>query len=188
MSVSDHDMVFASAGVQEFQSVGRYIRVREATSGLYLTIDGYAEVLRNKGEQIDTGRATTRVRVRSLVAQTVAIVSAENPQSDNRMSGTVAVTAIVEAGNDNQHLAKVTIVAGGSAQLALANSNRKFLRVSLLSTAVGHVLLGKSGILANQGGTLEEGMVDYIETTGVLFAFNPQATAVDVYVMEINKL
>lgn len=188
MSISDHDFTFAAAGVQEFQSIGRYIRVREATSGVYLTIDGHTEILRNKGEQIDTGRETNRVRVRSLVAQSVSISSAMFPQSDNRNSVSLTVSATVEAGNDNQHLAKVTIPAVSSAQIAASNVNRKALRVSLLSYAVGYVLLGKSGIAAAQGGSLEEGMVDYIETTGALWAYNPQSSSVDVYVMEINKL
>lgn len=186
--LTDHSLTFAAAGVQEFQSVGRFIRVRESASPVYISIDGSSEIEREQGEQVNTGRDNVRVRVRSLVAQTVKLTSARESQDDNRNSVALTVSATVESGNDNQHLSKVTIAAGSSAKIADSNLDRKSLRVSLLSSAAGYVLLGKSGIAAAEGGSLEEGMVDYIETTGELWAFNPQAVAVDIYAMEVNKL
>ena len=186
MALTDIPLVFTGGETQEFQAVGRYIRIREATAVVYLTIDGVGEIQRNKGEQIDTGKDSSRVRVRSVVAQSVSITSADNPQDDNRNSVSLTVSATVTNGNDNQHLTKVTIPATSSAQIAAANANRLSLRVSLLSSAAGYVTLGKSGVSASSGGSLEEGMVDYIDTTGAVFAYNPNASAVDVYVMEIN--
>lgn len=187
MAISDHSLNFNASGVREFQAVGQFIRVRSSSSPVYISVDGSGEFLREQGEQINIGRSTARVRVRSLVAQDVVLISSSESQDDNRTAVNLSVAATVESGNDNQHLAKVSIAAGGSAKIADSNANRKFLRVSLLSSAVGHVLLGKSGVSAVAGGTLEEGMVDYVETTGEMWAFNPQAVPVDVFVMEINK-
>jgi hypothetical protein len=188
MAFSDHDLVFLGSDVQEIQAVGRYIRIREATSSVYLTIDGSGEIVRAKGEQIDVGKNSYRVRIRSTVAQNVSVVSSDTPQDDNRNSVSLTVNATVTNGNDNAHLAKVAVGAGVSALIAAANVNRKSLRVSLLSDAAGYVTLGKLGVTATAGGTLEAGMVDYIDTEGALYAFNPNAVPVDVWVMEINKL
>lgn len=188
MAISDHSLNFNAAGVREFQAVGQFIRVRSSASPVYISIDGSGEYLREQGEQINIGRSSARVRVRSLVAQDVVLISSSESQDDNRTAVNLAVAATVESGNDNQHLGMVTVAAGASAQIAASNLNRKSLRVALLGDAAGYVLLGKAGIAAGQGGSLEPGMVDYIDTTGVLWAFNPQAVAVDVYVMEVNKL
>lgn len=186
--LTDHSLTFAAAGVQEFQSVGRFIRVRESSSPVYISIDGSSEIEREQGEQVNTGRDNVRVRVRSLVAQTVKLTSARESQDDNRGNVTGLVSATIENGNDNQHLPRVTIAAGASALLSASNVNRKALRVSLSSDAIGFVTLGKSGVAAASGGLLEPGSTDYIETTGEMYAFNNNASAVDVYVMEINKL
>lgn len=190
MAIADSTLTFTGGELQEVQAIGRYLRIREATSAVYLTFNGGREIKRQKGEQIDLGNdfANLRIGVRSIVAQTVEITSALNPQSDNRAVVNANVNTTIESGNDNAHLPKVTINANSSAQLAPANALRKSLRVSLLSSASGYVLLGKSGIAALQGGSLEEGMVDYIDTTGALFAYNPNSFPVDVYVMEINKI
>jgi hypothetical protein len=190
MSISDQNLVFSGGEELPVLTTGRYLRIREATSPIYITINGGGEIKREKGEQIDLGDKYSQLRlgIRSIVAQSVSLVSAENSQSDNRNTVTVNASATVESGNDNQHLPKVSIPANSSAQLAAANAARKSLRVSLLSSALTYICLGKSGIGAAQGGTLEEGMVDYIDTTGALFGYNPSAAAVDVYVMEINKI
>lgn len=188
MSISDHDLTLVAGGVQEFHSVGRFIRIRQASSPIYLTIDGGREVKREQGEQIDTGRDNVRVRVRSVVAQSVSLVSASNRQDDNRGNINGAVNAIIESGNDNANNPRVTINANSSAVLVAANINRKSLRVSLPSDAAGFVTIGKTGITATTGGLLEPGTTDYIDTTGELRAFNSNAVAVTVYVMEINKI
>lgn len=188
MSLSDHELTFAGGETQEFQSVGRFIRIRDSSSPVFLSIDGRAEIKRERGESVDSGRDSVRVQVRSIVAQSVHLISSKDKQDDNRASISATISTTIAGANDNQHLPKVSIPAGSSALIAVANSARKFLRVSLLSTAVGYVLLGKSGVGATTGGTLEEGMVDYIETEGALYAYNPQAVAVDVYVLELNKI
>lgn len=188
MSISDHELTLAGGGVQEFQAVGRYIRIRKASSAVYLTIDGSREIKREQGEQVDTGKDSVRVRVRSVVAQTVEIVSSSNRQDDSRASINGTISAAIENGNDNNPIPRVNVPAGSSALLIAANVNRRALRVSLASDAVGFVTLGKSGVAAASGGLLEPGTTDYIETTGELRAFNNNASAVDVYIMEINKI
>lgn len=82
-------------------------------------------------------------------------------------------------------LAKVTIAAGVSAQLAPANALRKYLRINILSSSdTEYILLG--GADANSGGALERGMVGFEETTGAVSAFNPSTDPVDVYLLEVT--
>lgn len=188
MAFSDHDFVLSGGGTQEFQSAGRYIRVRESTSPVYLTIDGSREIVRNKGEQIDVGKNSYRVRIRSAVAQSVSLTSSDTPQDDNRNAVSLTVSATVAGGNDNQHLGRVLIPAGLSAKIADSNANRKTLRVNLASDEPSFITLGKSGVSGGSGGLLEQGMVDYLETQGELWGYNPSASNVFIYVMEINKL
>lgn len=190
MSLSDNTFTFVGGESQQIHAVGRYLRVRESTSPIYISINGGSELKRERGEQIDLGEKYRELRifVRSVVAQSVHLISSADRQDDNRNTNVVTATATVESGNDNQHLAKVSVGPGVSAQIAGPNASRKSLRVSLLSDVVGYVTIGKSGVTATSGGTLEAGMVDYIDTTGALYAFNPNAVAVDVWSMEINKL
>lgn len=184
----DHPLTFAGGEYLPIHVQGRFLRVRKATASVYISIDGGPELERQLGEQINIGRDATKIVVRSVVAQSVILTAAEEHQSDDRASINATVSTTIEAGNDNNHLPKVNVPATSTVLLAAANTNRKSLRVSLLSSAAGYVLLGKSGVTAAQGGTIEEGMVDYIDTTGALYVYNPNAVAVDVYCLEINKI
>jgi len=188
MSIYDHSMTFGGTGSQSFQAVGRYLRIREADSDVYLTVDSGRELKRARGEQIDLGREGVKVVVRSLIAQTVVLIVSQNRQDDNRQAVDVAVSATVVGGNDNQHLPVVVIAAGASALIAAANSDRKTLRVSLPSSAAGFITIGKSGVAAATGGLLEPGITDYIDTQGALYGFNNNAVSVSVYSMEVNDL
>lgn len=188
MALNDHSLTFPAAGVQEFQSVGQFLRVRESSSPVYISVDGSSELEREQGEQVNVGRAGVRVRVRSLVAQNVKITSSTDRQDDNRTAVSLNVSATVAPGNDNQHLPVITIAAGNSAKIADANSDRKTLRISLPSDAAGFITLGKSGVDASAGGLLEPGMTDYLDTTGEIWGFNDNASPIDVYVLEVNAL
>lgn len=171
---------------------GRYLLVKAATAEIIITGQGLGEVFLGSGESYDLGSSGSHfieIENSSAASNTFLLeVTEQSLRKANSNELTVNTEATIQIGNDNQHLPKVSIPANSAAQIAGANPLRKSLRVSLKSDAAGYVLLGKSGLTAGNGGSLEEGMVDYVETTGAMFAFNPNAVAVDVYVMEVNRI
>lgn len=171
---------------------GRYLLVKSANAEIVITGKGLSEVYLGSGESYDLGSSGNHfieIENSSLsVNNFVLEVTEQSLRKANSSELTVNTEATIQIGNDNQHLPKVPVPANSAAQIAPANPLRKSLRVSLKSDAAGYVLLGKSGLTSGNGGSLEEGMVDYIETTGAMFAFNPNAVAVDVYVMEVNRI
>lgn len=172
---------------------GRYIVVKSADAEINVRGVGIEDVYLGAGEQYDLGEyfSSKEIYIQSTISgsNNFEIEVTRFPLvKSNQNNMTVNTTAVVENGNDNQHLPKVSVAAGASVAICTANTDRKFLRIALLSDAAGYVIMGKSGVDATGGGTLEPGMIDYIETTGALWVFNPQAVAVDVWIMEVNKI
>ena len=56
------------------------------------------------------------------------------------------------------------------------------------SEQLGGVFLGGVGITAGNGGFIEAGMVDYMDTEGALYAFNSNADPIVVSVLELERL
>lgn len=172
---------------------GRFITCKSASAELEIAAVGIETVNLGQGETYDVGSVLQfkELRIGNTSAASndfvLEITTNELKKADNQ-NFTVNTTAVVENGDDNQHLPRVNLAAGETAAIAAANGSRKYLRISLLSDAVGYVTMGKSGVGATTGGTLEPGMVDYQETRGALFVHNPNASPVDVWVMEVNKL
>lgn len=172
---------------------GRYLVVKSADAEIVVSGVGIEEVHLGAGEQYDLGAyfQSKVIQIASTISgsNTFDMEVTANPLTKaNQNQLTVNTTAVVENGNDNQHLPKVSVAAGASVAVCVSNTSRKYLRLSLLSDAAGYVLLGKSGVSSSSGGTIEPGMIDYIETTGELWVFNPQSVAVDVWVMEVNRI
>jgi len=188
MSLTDNKLVFAGASTQEFHAHGRFLRIRDSVGSVFISIDGATEIEREQGEQIDTGKQSTRVRVRSAIPQTVIFICSSDRQDDDRANANISLAVTIESGNDNNDLPKVSVGAGVAVKVADINLLRKSLRLSVPSDAAGFVTIGKSTVTAIRGGLVEEGTTDYIDTTGEIWVFNPNAVAVDVYVMEINKI
>jgi hypothetical protein len=172
---------------------GRYITVKSAGAEVIVSGRNIDPVHIGQAETYDLGSRFDNKEILIKNSSTgsnsfVMEVTQYQLTKSNEANFDVTTTATIEHGNDNNHLPKVSIPAGQAAALAPANASRKELRVSLLSSAPGLITLGKNGVNANSGGALEPGMVDYITTEGALFAHNPNAEAVEVYVMEVNKL
>lgn len=173
---------------------GRYITCKLASSGeLEITANGIETVTIGQGETYDLGKVfqSKEIHIKNTSSSSNQFILEctvnELKRSDNN-NFSVTTTATVENGDDNQHLPRVTIGAGATQAVAVQNGSRKYLRVSLLSAASGYITMGKSGVSANSGGTLEPGMIDYIETQGALYIHNPNAAPVTVWLMEVNKL
>ena len=91
-------------------------------------------------------------------------------------------------GDENTSLPRVIIPPNTSAQIAGVNNTRRYLRVTLPSDAAGNITMGGAAVSENSGGLLEIGITEYLQTQAALFAHNPNAEAVTVYAMEVNKL
>lgn len=85
----------------------------------------------------------------------------------------------------NTHKPRVECLAGVATQLFAAGT-RKSNRINIRSDQFNGVSLGGSNLVDdNSGGFLDVGMVDYIDTSGELWAFNAGATSVFVDVLEL---
>jgi len=188
MNLREHVITFGGPGVQEIQVQGRFIRVTETpVSEVFISVEAAGEVKLGAGMQIPKPTGSHRVRVRSGVAQTVRLIVSDEKTDDDRTNAAVTVSATIAGSTAVQSPAVVSVPAGSTAQLAGANADRVELRVSLGSAQSSHVWLGPSGVGDQEGGLLEQGVVDYLATTAAVFAHNPGASAVDVSVLELES-
>ena len=129
------------------------------------------------------------VKVKSTIAQTVVVVLGFGEFWDNRASANFTVNATVEPANTITPLAEVAVPAGGSAQLAAANGNRKELRVGIKADQPGGVYLGDVNVGAlTPGGFIEEGGTDYITTESAVYAYNAGSDPVVVHVVSLERV
>lgn len=91
----------------------------------------------------------------------------------------------VENATANAHKPRVECLAGVATKLFNA-APRKSKRLNIRSDQFNGVSLGGNDTVDdNSGGYLDVGMVDYIDTSGELWAFNAGATSVYVDVLEL---
>ncbi len=186
------ETIAGSASIKRAIS-GAFISVKSASAELIISGKNIEPVHIGAGETYPLGEQYKNkeitIKNSSTASNTFVMEITTQPlQKSNVNNLTVNTTATIQIGDDNQHLDMVSVPAGGSAVLTPGNGLRRFLRIAIKSDAANEVTLGKSGVAATSGGLLEPGMVDYMETEGALWAFNPGAAPVDVYLMEINKL
>lgn len=182
--LTDHNLTFAGAGVQEFQAVGQYIRIRAATGTVFISIDGSPEIEREAGEQINFGTPNRRVRVRSLIGQTVKITSSDVSQDDNRAAVSVTTTTMVDPSNNLAGIAEKTCLAAGSVNLAPANANRVRLILKVSASETDGVWLGGSASAANTGYFLEPGESIVLGTSAECWAYGNGTDDVNVSVLQ----
>jgi hypothetical protein len=85
----------------------------------------------------------------------------------------------------NTHKARVSCAAGVSTQLFAAGA-RKSVRLNIRAEQFNGVSMGgDSSVTDASGGFLDVGMVDYIDTSGALWAFNNGASSVLIDVLEL---
>lgn len=186
MSMRDYKFTLAAGQERSLNVQGNWFHVLDAVGVVGIRFDEGSLIERSQGQ--GGSRTYSRVLVSSPIAQTVTLSLGVGRETDARATVNANISTTIEGGNDNAHKPNVTVTAGNAVQLLPANNNRKSIRVSLASTEAGSIMLGKSGITANNGGLLEVGDTDYIDTEGALYAFNPNADDVVVWVMEINRI
>lgn len=182
--LTDHTLTFGGAGTQEFQAVGQFIRIRAATGTLYISADGRPEIEREAGEQINLGAPNRRIRVRSLIGQTVKITSSEVSQDDNRAAVSVTTTTTVDPSNNLAGVAAKTCTAAGSVSLAPANANRVRLIIKVSASELDGVWIGGSASAAGTGYFLEPGESMVLGTSAEAWAYGNGTDDVVVSVLQ----
>lgn len=182
--LTDHNLTFAGAGVQEFQAIGQFIRIRAATGTLYISADGQPEIEREAGEQINFGASNRRVRVRSLVGQTVKITSSDVSQDDNRAAVSVTTTTTIDPSNNLAGLPAQTCIAAGSVRLAPANANRIRLILKIAADEQDGVWIGGSASSAGNGHFMEPGESVAMGTRAECWAYGNGTEDVTVSVLQ----
>jgi len=173
---------------------GRYVIVRQADGEIEISSPGskIEPVIMENGDYHDLGsdlRGPFEVVNMTTSNNTVVIdVNARPVVRGNSQNLSLNTTTTVENSNNNIALPEVSVGAGLKVQIAAANGNRKELRVSIKSDQVGGVYLGGNTAADGVGGYLEEGVTDYIETEGALYAYNPNTSAVVVNMMDLERL
>lgn len=174
----------------QFGAEGTFYAVAEAESPFTITFD---ESNRISGAEKGTGgefpEVFSNVKVKSPTAQTVVLVLGYGRYHDNRSTGNFTINTTIEPANKITPLAEVTVPAGGSAQLAAADANRKELRVGIKADQPGGVYLGDASVGAlTPGGFIEEGGTDYLTTESAVYAYNPGTEAVTVHVVSLERV
>ena len=174
----------------QFAVQGDFYAVVKADSPFEITFDESNRIL--EAEQGTGGRFPgwySNVKVKSGTAQTVYLVLGFGEFWDNRASASFTVNATVEPANKITPLAEVSVPAGGSAQLAVADATRKELRVGIKADQPGGVYLGDVNVGAlTPGGFIEEGGTDYITTESAVYAYNAGADPVVVHVVSLERV
>jgi len=115
----------------------------------------------------------------------VATATVENGNvsvdNDVKVNGEVSIVAA----GINTHKPRVECLPG-VATLIVSAGTRKSNRINIRSDQLGGVSLGGSDSVNNgSGGFLDAGMVDYMDTSGELWAFNDGSVSVFVDVLEL---
>ena len=168
---------------------GTHFHILKATTDVTLTFDEKPSFTRTQGQGGDLPEGFNELWLSSAAPQTVTIALGNGRVRDNSQTVNVAnVDATIQNANVNTHLPVVNCAAGVATLIAAANVNRKELRLNIDNEQSGGLFLGGAGILANQGGFLDVGMVDYMETEGALYAYNNNADPVIVNVMSLERV
>lgn len=193
MSFGDYSLTFSGAGERPIQAIGRFLRIREADSDVYIRYGSRSEIKRLKGEQIDFGDfyrkdLAEQIVIRSLIAQTIELVVSDTPQDDNRQAVSLSTTTTLDSSNNTADAPAVSVAATSSAQLVTSNGNRIELEIAVSSDEIGGVWVGGSTIANQRGVLIEPGMSRVYSSDSEWWAYNPNASAVLVQVLELERL
>lgn len=174
----------------QFGAEGNFYAVASADSPFTITFD---ESNRIDGAEQGWGGefpdSYSNVKVKSTTAQIIVLVLGYGRHHDNRATGNFTVNTTIEPANTITPLAEVSVPAGGSAQLAAANANRKELRVGIKADQPGGVYLGDVNVGAlTPGGFIEEGGTDYLTTESAVYAYNAGPDPVVVHAVSLERV
>lgn len=174
----------------QFSAEGTFYHVLEAASPFTITFDQSNRIAKaQEGTGGEFPSQFENVRVQSDTAQTITLVLGFGRFYDSRATANVTANATLAPANKITPFAAVSVPAGGSAQLAAADTTRKELRVGIRADQPGGVYLGDLNVGATTpGGYLEEGGTDYMTTESAVHAYNPGTSAVVVHVLSLERV
>ncbi|WP_269619943.1 hypothetical protein [Zhongshania sp. BJYM1] len=185
----DKIITFAGAGEQNVPAVGRYIRVLEADSDVYLGINNDTpDLKRRQGAEVSSDEGFRTIRVKSLIAQTIRLGISSVPQSDDSQSFTVSATADITPANALANITEVTVPAGGTAQLIASDATRQAVRIAIPDDQPNGIYWAASGLAADEGGWLGVGMVEVAAVSAEITARNRGAADVVVSIVPLKVI
>lgn len=184
-----YTMQLLAGQVMTLQADGNMFAVTKSSSAFNIVFDESNRVAGvEQGMGGEFGASYSRVEIISETAQEVVVVLGFGRLNDGRASISGEINATFEGANSNTQKPVVVIAANSAAQLVAANANRKSVRLAIDSAQPNGVFLGKADIAINQGGFLDVGMIDYLDTTGALHAYNDSDSPVTVTVLELERI
>lgn len=175
---------FTGAGEREFQVKGRYVYINDASGDVYVALDNGSELQRAKKSNIANGEPFTRVRIRSLIAQTVRFTVSEDRQEEGRDDVAVTVSATLIPGNTLEGVADHTPAGVGAEEVLAADADRLAFTLTNPSTNTGVMRVSGSAatVGATRGAILEPGQSITRAYTGAVWVYFPavESVAIDV--------
>lgn len=185
----DYPLYLDGVSPQRITQEGSHFHIQKASGDVTLKFDSNNTMTRQQGQGADIIQGFKEVVVSSAIPQTVILTLGTGKSRDSRASATIAnVNTTIEGANKNTHLPVVSCASGVATLIAAANTNRKSLRLMIDSAQSGGLFLGGVGITAGNGGFIEQGQIEYMDTEGALYAFNSNADAVVISVLELERL
>ena len=172
---------------------GRYLTIKSADAELIDSGVGIESVHVGQAETYDLGANFTNKEIHIQNASTGSNafkmeVTQQELRKANENQLTVNTSATVEIANRTTPKAAVSVAAGATVAIVPANTSRKAVRVSIPSAEAGGLWLGNAAVVVDNGGFLEEGVTDYIATEDVIWAHNPNASAVKINMLELERV
>lgn len=172
---------------------GRYVTVKSAAAELIISGVGIESVHVGQAETYDLGAnfASKEIQIQNSSAGSNAFkmeVTQQELRKANENQLTVNTSATVSIANRTTPKAAISLAAGATVVIMAANASRKAVRVSIPSAETGGLWLGNAAVAVDNGGFLEEGVTDYISTEDVIWAHNPNASAVKVNMLELERI
>lgn len=181
---TDHTLTFVGAGFVELPFEGQYVRIIEATDDVYLKLDDVStELVRGKGSQVGS-KGFKKVRVRTLVAQTIIVCLSDEPQDEDRNAISLSVSATLVPGNTFEGVTDHTPAGVGAEQVLAADADRLAFTLTNPSTNTGIMRVSGSAatVSANRGAVLEPGQSISRAYNGAVWVYFPvvESVAIDV--------
>lgn len=179
--------VTLAAGVsQSFNVEGDFLHILTAPDALGIRFD--EGKLNTLYQGVGLRVYYNRIELLSDTSQSVVVMLGFGHVNDSRASVSATINTTIAPGNLNTQLPEVSVPAGDSAKIADANTDRKFLRLSIKSTETGGVYIGDATIADNEGGWLEAGQGDYFPSEAETWAYNPGAVDVIVTALDVERV
>lgn len=169
---------------------GDFFRVLNASAAFSVAFDDTAffEVQAGLAFKLTDGEGFQSVRMRnsSGAAVTVVIALGSGWIEDSRLVFQGDLTTLPASGNGLASAADISVAATTTALIAAANADRTEVIVQNLGGA--EMRIGDSAVTAGRGVKLDGGGTLTLTTSAAVYAYNASAGAVDVSVLEIERV